>query len=114
MSARHAELIITGGENVAPREVEEVLESIPGVKAALVLGQPDEKWGALVTALLVPDADKTPPSDNEIVGFLRPRLARWKSPRRFAWVKLTAGGKPCRAPNVLEGMTLQTLHYATR
>ena len=117
VSARHAELIITGGENVAPREVEEVLESIPGVKAALVLGQPDEKWGALVTALLVPDADKTPPSDNEIVGFLRPRLARWKSPRRFAWVKtlpLTAGGKPCRAPNVLEGMTLQTLHYATR
>lgn len=94
-----------------------MLESIPGVKAALVLGQPDEKWGALVTALLVPDADKMPPSENEIVGFLRSRLARWKSPRRFAWVKtipLTASGKPCRTPNVLEGMTLQTLHYATR
>ncbi len=44
-----------------PQEVEEALENIPGIKQALVLGKPDETWGAIVTALLVPENEASKP-----------------------------------------------------
>jgi len=51
-------MIISGGENIYPREVEEVLYRCPGVKEAAVVGLPDEKWGSAVTAFIVrADAD---------------------------------------------------------
>lgn len=114
IGARRADLIITGGENVVPREVEDVLESMPGIRSALVLGQPDETWGALVTALLVPEDPSRHPDAEAVVGYLKTRLARWKSPRRIAWVTslpTTAAGKVCRQPSVLKGLRLDVLHY---
>lgn len=50
------DVIITGGENVHPASVEEVLGATPGVRAACVFGVPDERWGQLVAAVLVTDA----------------------------------------------------------
>lgn len=56
ITGRTKELIITGGLNVYPREVELVLESLPGVSAAAVVGVPSERWGEEVTAFVVPEA----------------------------------------------------------
>ncbi len=110
---RTSDTIITGGEKVVPSEVESALESLPGVREALVLGMPDEKWGRIVTALLVSDTDPHPQSD-AIVRGLAARLARWKSPRRIAWVRslpVTSAGKRSRNPKVLRDLEFDVLHY---
>lgn len=112
--ARRTDVILSGGENVYPVEVEEALETIPGVKEALVLGKADDTWGAIVTALIVPKNPQNPPSSNDIKEGLRPILAQYKSPRRFAYVEMlpkTASGKPDRRPKYLEDLTFQTIHY---
>lgn len=114
--ARRKDMILSGGENVYPAEVEEALEKIPGVKEALVLGKSDEKWGAIVTALLVPQDSHHFPTNSEIVESLKPILAAYKSPRRIAWVNSlpkTSSGKPNRDPAVLQGLDLHVLHYKT-
>ena len=112
--ARRTDLILSGGENVYPAEVEAALESIPGIRAARVVGLPDPIWGAIVTALVVTAIDG--PSDAEIVAAVKTRLAAYKCPRRLARVgglPLTEAGKPDRRPSVLEGLTLEVLHYKT-
>jgi O-succinylbenzoic acid--CoA ligase len=70
--------IITGGENVYPREIVDVLESHPGVAEAAVAGLPDDEWGELVGALVVATDDLTV---EEIDSHCRDRLARFKLPR---------------------------------
>lgn len=110
---RTFDMIITGGEKVVPTEVESALESLPGIREALVLGMPDEKWGQIVTALLVSESAAHPPA-NAIVQGLAARLARWKSPRRIAWVErlpLTAAGKRNRRPEVLKDLAFDVLHF---
>ena len=52
------DVIVTGGENVAPPEVEAWLENQPGIEAACVFGVPDDEWGELVAAAIVPDASE--------------------------------------------------------
>lgn len=96
--ARRADLIVSGGENVYPAEVERVLEACHGVRAAAVFGVPDETWGQVVCAAFV--ADGAPPSDDEVTAFLEHHLARHKRPRRIAFVPAlpqTAAGKLDRA-----------------
>ena len=110
--ARRTDLIVTGGENVYPTEVELALNSIEGIKASLVLGTPDETWGAIVTALLV--AKENSVTDEALKEQLKKRLSPFKCPRRIAWVKelpQTSAGKPNRNVEVLTGLTLHTLHY---
>lgn len=110
---RTSDMIITGGEKVVPSEVESALESLPGIREALVVGMPDEKWGQIVTALLVSDTDPHPQSDAIVCG-LAARLARWKSPRRIAWVSslpFTSAGKRSRNPEVLRDLEFDVLHY---
>lgn len=112
--ARRTDLIISGGENIYPAEVEEALEKIEGIKEALVLGKPDETWGKIVTALLVAEPGKEKISDQKIVDSLRPILARYKSPRRIAWVESipkSSAMKPTRNQEILEDIELRTLHY---
>ncbi len=110
--ARRSDLIVSGGNNVYPAEVEAALEAIPGVRQALVLGKPDDTWGAIVTALLVAEGDPVAPEI--LVRKLAERLSDYKRPRRIAWVAslpTNAGGKLCRSPSVLEGIGLVTLHH---
>jgi O-succinylbenzoic acid--CoA ligase len=93
---RRSDLIISGGENVYPAEVEAVLLSHPLVAQALVVGVPDEEWGQLVGALVVADGTI---SEAELLAFCADKLARYKQPRRLRFVSelpLTASGKPKR------------------
>jgi O-succinylbenzoic acid--CoA ligase len=96
--ARRADLIVTGGENVYPAEVERVLEACHGIRAAAVFGVPDETWGQVVAAAFV--ADGAPPTDDQVKAFLEHHLATHKRPRRIAFVERlpqTAAGKLDRA-----------------
>jgi O-succinylbenzoic acid--CoA ligase len=96
--ARRHDLIVTGGDNVAPLEVERALEALPGIRAAAVFGVPDDTWGEIVAAVVV--AAASPPSDAALRGHLDAQLARHKRPRRIAFVDelpLTAAGKLDRA-----------------
>src|SRR5690606_39491854 len=79
---RRNDMIITGGENVYPREVEAALIEHPDVADVAVVGLPDPKWGQVVTAVLAGQA----PSDAELDAWARQRLAGYKVPRR--WVRL--------------------------
>jgi acyl-CoA synthetase (AMP-forming)/AMP-acid ligase II len=78
---RIKELIITGGFNVYPREVEIVLEEHPAVGEVAVAGMPSEDWGEEVTAFVVP-SNAQPLVEAEIIAFARERLATYKCPRR--------------------------------
>ena len=96
---RRDDIIVTGGENVAPAEVEAVLRGCDGVAQALVVGVPHPVWGAVVGALLVA-GPAGPPPDEVVQGHLAESLAAFKRPRRWCWVKelpLTPSGKPDRA-----------------
>ncbi len=97
LHARRADLIVTGGENVYPAEVERVLEACPGVQAAAVFGVPDETWGQIVAAALV--AGPQPPNDETLHTHLAARLAPHKRPRQICFLSAlphTAAGKPDR------------------
>jgi malonyl-CoA/methylmalonyl-CoA synthetase len=83
---RARDLIITGGLNVYPREVEDVLLQHPGVAEVAVAGTPDVEWGEVVTAWVVPASRGTPPQETELAGFAADQLARFKCPRRFVFV----------------------------
>ena len=76
---RSKELIITGGYNVYPREVEEVLLSHPRVGEVAVVGTPSEEWGEVVTAFIVPDGPA--PNRDDLLAFAAERLAPYKQPR---------------------------------
>lgn len=76
---RKNDMIVSGGENVYPREVEQVLMAHPDVTDCTVLGLPDAKWGQVVTAVLV---DPSPP-DEVLAEYLRERIARYKVPKRW-------------------------------
>ncbi|MDX1649021.1 MAG: AMP-binding protein, partial [Myxococcota bacterium] len=83
LTGRSAELVITGGVNVYPAEVDAVLLMHPAVADAAAIGVPDEEWGEQVKAVVRP-ADGVAPSDAlaaEIVAFCRARLAHYKCPR---------------------------------
>ncbi|HEY2276798.1 MAG TPA: AMP-binding protein [Streptosporangiaceae bacterium] len=91
---RKSHMIITGGENVYPAEVEAVLASHPGVGDVAVIGLPDTTWGEAVTAVIT--AGEDPPDLEELRAFARTRLAGYKTPRRLvvvAEIPRTASGK---------------------
>jgi acyl-CoA synthetase (AMP-forming)/AMP-acid ligase II len=82
---RMKDMIITGGENVYSREVEEVIYSHPAVSEAAVIGLPDPTWGENVTAVVVlrPGAQAT---EADIIAACRDRLAGFKKPKRVIFV----------------------------
>jgi acyl-CoA synthetase (AMP-forming)/AMP-acid ligase II len=77
---RVKDMIVSGGENVYPAEVENAIMGCPGVADAAVIGVPDEKWGEAVKAIVVkaPDTDVTP---QEIIDWARERIAGFKVPK---------------------------------
>ena len=78
---RLKELIITGGFNVYPREVELVLEQHPAVHEVAVAGLPSEMWGEEVTAFVVPSGS-APLDERELIAFAHDQLASYKCPKR--------------------------------
>jgi acyl-CoA synthetase (AMP-forming)/AMP-acid ligase II len=80
ISDRKKDLIITGGENVYPREVEEVLYRHPAIREAAVIGIPDDVWVERVHAAVVLKEGHEA-SAEEIIGFCKGQLARYKAPR---------------------------------
>ncbi len=92
---RKKDMILTGGENVASREVEEVLAKHPHVNTAAVVGLPDQRWGEKVCALVVPSQGVVPDVE-ALLEFCRERLARFKSPKIIAVAEImpvNANGK---------------------
>ncbi|MEU4246271.1 AMP-binding protein [Amycolatopsis sp. NPDC026612] len=90
---RKKDVIISGGENVSSIEVEDALNSHPAIREAAVIGIPDEKWGELVTALVVVEGDVTA---DELIRHCRGHLAGYKCPKRvefLAELPRTATGK---------------------
>lgn len=84
--------INTGGEKVYPEEVEEVIKALPGVRDAVVVGVPDDRFGEAVAALVEPDSD-TEIDGPALTESLRDRLAGYKLPRHLVF------GSIGRAPN---------------
>jgi long-chain acyl-CoA synthetase len=78
-------MIVSGGENVYPIEVEEALAQHPDVADVAVIGVPDERWGETVKALVVARPG-TAPSAEELVAFARERIAGYKLPRSIDFV----------------------------
>ena len=83
---RRDDLVISGGVNVHPDEVEAVLARHPGVAEAAVAGRPDPEWGQRVAAFVVPRDPERPPSLEELRAFARERLSAAKAPRELVLV----------------------------
>lgn len=83
---RSSDTIISGGANIYPREVEEVLAQHEGVAEVVAFGVPDDLWGESVVAAVVP-AKALPPNEGELVDFCRASLAGYKKPRRIVFLK---------------------------
>jgi acyl-CoA synthetase (AMP-forming)/AMP-acid ligase II len=80
---RIKDMIITGGENVASREVEQVLYRHPAIADAAVFGVPDPRWGESVCAAVVTRQDVTA---EDVIAFAREHLGGYKVPRRIEFV----------------------------
>ena len=80
---RVKDMIVSGGENIYPAEVENCLMSHPDIADVAVIGVPDDRWGESVLAIVVPAAGSDP-SDDDIIAFARERIATYKCPRAVA------------------------------
>ena len=79
------DMIISGGENIYPAEIEGVLIGIPGVSAVAVIGMPDEKWGEIACAIVV--ADENTVTAQHILDYCGTRLARFKLPKKVIFTE---------------------------
>jgi acyl-CoA synthetase (AMP-forming)/AMP-acid ligase II len=75
---RSKDVVISGGSNIYPREVEEALLEHPGVSEACVVGAPDAEWGEVVVAFIVGAADP-----DDLDAHLLARITRFKRPKRY-------------------------------
>ncbi len=80
MLDRKANMIVTGGENVYPKEVEDVLYEHPAVSMAAVVSAPDKKWGERVQAVVVLKADQSA-TEEELINFCKKKLGGYKCPK---------------------------------
>jgi fatty-acyl-CoA synthase len=95
ISDRKKDVIITGGENVSSIEVEDAVFSHPAVAEVAVIGVPDDKWGEMVTALVV-IAEGQEVTEADIIAHTRERIAGYKAPKRVEFrdaIPRTATGK---------------------
>ncbi len=86
ITGRKKDIIIRGGENISPGEIENVLESHPAVEEAAVIGVPDVEWGEVVKAVIVPKEGQKVTAE-EINAFAKSHLASFKAPQYIAIVE---------------------------
>ena len=94
---RIKDMIVSGGENVYPAEVENAILGCPGVADVAVIGVPDARWGEAVKALVVPDG--APPAAEDVIAWARERIAAYKAPKSVDIVDVlprNAAGKVLR------------------
>jgi long-chain acyl-CoA synthetase len=85
ITGRKKDLIIRGGENISPGEIEDTLDLHPKVDESAVIGVPDPDWGEVIKAIVVPKrGEKIEP--DELVKYTKERLASYKAPTYFAFV----------------------------
>ncbi len=95
---RIKDMIVSGGENVYPAEVENAIQGCPGVADVAVIGVPDDRWGEAVLALVVP-APGAAPSAADVIAWARTRIAAYKAPKQVTIVDTlprNASGKVLR------------------
>ncbi|MFK7912308.1 MAG: AMP-binding protein [Pseudomonadales bacterium] len=83
---RGKDLVISGGYNVYPKEVERLLDTMPGVVESAVIGVPHADFGEAVVAVIVAEPDKAGPDLSSVSSFLQERVARYKQPKHVALV----------------------------
>ena len=85
---RSKDMVISGGENIYPAEIENLLVTLPGVMECAVVGLPDARWGEVPVAVLVRAADAPGQalSESSVLTHLQERIARFKLPRRVVFV----------------------------
>lgn len=88
---RKKDIIISGGENISTVEIENVIYQHPGVLEVAVIPVPDEKWGEVPKAFIVPKAGSQPTAE-EIIAFCRERIARFKAPKSIEFCELPKTG----------------------
>jgi fatty-acyl-CoA synthase len=96
VSGRKKEMIISGGMNIFPAEIEDVLRKHDAVLDVAVIGVPDERWGERVCAVVEPKPGGPPVDEAELIEFCRERLASYKKPTRVVEIDAlprTASGK---------------------
>ncbi|MEM7687406.1 MAG: class I adenylate-forming enzyme family protein [Pseudomonadota bacterium] len=96
ITGRVKEMIIRGGENLFPAEIEAALLEHPALAEVACAGVPDEKWGEIVACFMRPAEGFERPHDDELKAFIRERLSPQKTPAHWVWVKefpLTGSGK---------------------
>ena len=86
LAGRSKDMIVSGGINIYPREVEIVLENHPDISECTVFGIPDEKWGEALAALVVPK-NNTQLSEEDLVSHCEARLARFKRPKFISFTQ---------------------------
>jgi bile acid-coenzyme A ligase len=102
---RRQDMILTGGANVFPAEIEAALSEHPGIADSVVIGLPDPEWGHRVHAIVQPVDAADPPTEDELRAHCRERLAPYKVPKAFEIVELlprTTAGKVNRSRLVAE------------
>jgi len=83
--ARKKDMIISGGENIYPAELEHILLESPAVQEACVVGRPDERWGeAVVAAVVLKPGERM--SEAEVLALFQGRIARYKQPREVRFL----------------------------
>ena len=102
---RKKDMIISGGENIYPREIEEVLFNHPKIEEAAVIGVPDPLWGESVKAIIVLKRGETM-TEEEVIEYCKGHLASYKKPK---WVEFMEG-----LPRNPSGKVLKTLLRGTR
>jgi bile acid-coenzyme A ligase len=86
LADRRADMILSGGANIYPAEIEGVLNEHPGVESCAVIGLPDDDLGQIVHAICRGTPGTEQVSDDELRAFVRERLVSYKVPRSFEWV----------------------------
>jgi long-chain acyl-CoA synthetase len=86
LTDRAADMVVSGGVNIYPREAEQILAAHPGVVDVAVFGVPDEEMGEALLAVVQPDGAGAPPDPEELLEWCRHRLASYKCPRSVEFV----------------------------